>query len=110
MDHLYQFRDLNQRGRRECGRETPVELLKLPMHPGQTGSDAAVSVSEFVVSSLPEDQRAGEWPRKTMEMKIKQSFIPKLWAQLKTKQKQNLHPHHWENRVLKSTRGLRAQS
>lgn len=71
------------------------------MHPVQTGSDAAVSVSEFVVSSLPEEQRAGEWPRKTTEMKIKQSFIPKLWAQLNTKQKQNLHPHHWENSVLK---------
>lgn len=71
------------------------------MHPVQTGSDGAVSVSEFVVSSLPEEQRAGEWPRKTMEMKIKPSFIPKLWAQLNTKQKQNLHPYHWENSVLK---------
>lgn len=67
--------------------EIPVELLKLPLHPVQTGSDAAMNVSELVVSSLPEEQRTGEWPRKTMEMKIKQSFIPKLWAQLKTKQK-----------------------
>lgn len=77
--------------------ETPVELLKLPMHPVQTGSDAAMNVSELVVSSLPEEQRTGEQPRKTMEMKTKQSFIPKLWAQLKAK----IKPPQPFNSVLK---------
>lgn len=56
--------------------ETPVELLMLPMHPVQTGSDAAMNVSELVVSSLLEEQRAGEWPRKSHGNENKAKFYP----------------------------------